>query len=450
MGKQKKKRDNLEVNLVCEWSGCTDPQHHDVDSFVEHLKGHIDHVITAHETQNAGLICEWSGCSEESFSSPNELKVHISYHGFHTKLMSFGLLEMKSISESLGKDINCGIDGSTRTLLPPLPDMFVCVWKDCLEIFYEAEEFYRHVETHPFERNMKQLAITENSDGLDDGGFNSQSEPRPCSSSSGVKPIPEAVRCYWLDCSFISDSNSHIAQHLRSHTQEKIIACPNCGAMFSNKGKFRDHLLRQLDEYDVQVNDQAITLEINDQEIMVTIHPNAAAIGNSSAFKCEHCDRSFHSSSLLREHNRRHFHYHQCDICGQTADSPSALKHHKAYRHSEDRPFACQFCTIKCKTRSDLRRHLETHNKSNPFKCTLCKFECRCCHTLAKHMKRFHQSTMNEYLCHECDKKFTRGNNLTRHLVTIHGYTLKPGQSRFNYVRDNDGVYTLAQSEYTN
>lgn len=32
---------------------------------------------------------------------------------------------------------------------------------------------------------------------------------------------------------------------MRSHTQEKLVACPTCGGMFANNTKFFDHIRRQ-------------------------------------------------------------------------------------------------------------------------------------------------------------------------------------------------------------
>ena len=414
----KNKQQVEEFNYFCEWEDCEQNQFTDLNEFLSHLREHWSKSVEDAKNEGKELKCQWFGCVEAEFNGPGDFQVHLSYHGFHSKLMSFGLNEMKLISTQLGKNVTCNIDGSTRTVLPPLPDMFVCGWKDCFRIFQEVEDFYRHVERHPF----------------DDGG---ESPPKRQKGKTS-----EIAKCLWLDCSSTSNTKSHIRQHLRSHTQEKIIACPNCGAMFSHKNKFSDHLLRQLE--DNGPVDQSIIVEINqEQEITLTIHSCETTI---QPFRCEQCDKSFHSQSLLREHNRRHFHFYKCDICGQPTSSPSALKHHKTYRHSNDRPFACQFCEAKFKTRSDLRKHIDIHNEDNPFKCSMCSFECRCCHTLNKHMKQLHQSVSNEYLCHECGKNFTRGNNLTRHLISIHQYSLKPHQSRFSYFRDEDGVFKLNQN----
>lgn len=52
-------------------------------------------------------------------------------------------------------------------------------------------------------------------------------------------------------CSFCSDCDCtfkgrcKLREHLRSHTQEKVVACPTCGGMFANNTKFFDHIRRQ-------------------------------------------------------------------------------------------------------------------------------------------------------------------------------------------------------------
>lgn len=44
--------------------------------------------------------------------------------------------------------------------------------------------------------------------------------------------------CTFKDC-------RKLREHLRSHTQEKVVACPTCGGMFANNTKFLDHIRRQ-------------------------------------------------------------------------------------------------------------------------------------------------------------------------------------------------------------
>ncbi len=48
-----------------------------------------------------------------------------------------------------------------------------------------------------------------------------------------------------LDCSFKGRDRNRVKEHLRSHLKEKVVACPTCGALFSNNIKFSDHVMRQ-------------------------------------------------------------------------------------------------------------------------------------------------------------------------------------------------------------
>lgn len=54
-----------------------------------------------------------------------------------------------------------------------------------------------------------------------------------------------ALCCFCLDCDCTFKGRCKLREHLRSHTQEKVVACPTCGGMFANNTKFFDHIRRQ-------------------------------------------------------------------------------------------------------------------------------------------------------------------------------------------------------------
>lgn len=47
-------------------------------------------------------------------------------------------------------------------------------------------------------------------------------------------------------CSFKFTTQYKLADHLRTHTKERMVACPKCGNMFATKTKLYDHRKRQL------------------------------------------------------------------------------------------------------------------------------------------------------------------------------------------------------------
>lgn len=480
--------------FFCEWANCEKSRFTDLTLFLGHLRQHGAHVQPSDE---GSIVCEWADCSDEFGEAKlSEFQLHLSYHGYHSKLMSYGTAEIRKISKQIGKLVRCYIDSSARTVLPVLPDSFICGWQRCFQVFYDAESFYRHVERHPFD----DISIPKNV------------------TKSQLKQLKFAS-CKWNDCIFQTNSRWHLKDHLRSHTQEKLVACPNCGSMFCSKFKLGDHILRQyLNENFTSEHMQTLLLQVSNDKQQVTQvtltlipsinsdkEPGAAGEANdagltgalqeegfasslviddqqptSSAtdkrssnqssssdktqsnqsktatdptqfstalgqFKCENCDKVCATKSLLREHAKSHFesYVYQCELCSFKSPSPSGIQHHKKYRHSEERPFNCQFCDAKFKSKSDLRKHIDIHSSETPFKCSLCSFECRCCHTLNRHQKIVHENSKQIYECHICDRKFTRGNNLSRHLTKTHKLEIPNGKTRFVYKRDQEGVFKV-------
>lgn len=55
----------------------------------------------------------------------------------------------------------------------------------------------------------------------------------------------QLLSLFFSDCEATFKGRFKLREHLRSHTQEKIVACPTCGGMFANNTKFFDHIRRQ-------------------------------------------------------------------------------------------------------------------------------------------------------------------------------------------------------------
>lgn len=82
--------------------------------------------------------------------------------------------------------------------------------------FDNPEWFYRHVEAHSL-----------------------------CYEYKAVGKDNHVVLCGWKGCTCTFKDRCKLREHLRSHTQEKVVACPTCGGMFANNTKFLDHIRRQ-------------------------------------------------------------------------------------------------------------------------------------------------------------------------------------------------------------
>lgn len=94
-----------------------------------------------------------------------------------------------------------------------------------------------------------------------------------------------------VDCKFVGRDRNKVQDHVRTHTQEKQVACPTCGKQFCNNTKLKDHLNRQLEP----PGDPAMT--------------------------CQYCRKKFPNERLLREHTRKHINNVRCPHCGLTCQS---------------------------------------------------------------------------------------------------------------------------------
>ena len=113
---------------------------------------------------------------------------------------------LKSIEDGLDpnqqlvqKIPRCNLDEQTRNLIPELPFKFECSWSNCDYSADNPELFYRHIRVH----------VTEYSSKLKD------------------------AKCKWNDCEQIIKDKNRMVEHMRHHSQEKLVSCPVCGALFA-------------------------------------------------------------------------------------------------------------------------------------------------------------------------------------------------------------------------
>jgi len=358
------------LDLDCEWNGCS----FNTDKFASlmaHVRGHLPEVeIKKNPVLHQDVfVCLWMDCYYESPVS-EEMARHVNYHSFHTKLKSHGLNMIQR--EGLK---GCTLDIGQRNIFPDIGDNFKCEWADCEDKdanFTNPALFYQHVDTHLESRQLD---------------------------------------CKWGHC-FKRDlaSLTRLREHVRSHTQERLIACPGCGALFANRVKLLDHLKRQ------------------------------QRGGCNNRFVCTSCNKAFALERLLKNHMRSHINHYSCPQCGMAWPTPSTLATHIKYRHNGSRDFACESCDHKAKSHADLKQHARIH-QGDVLSCPKeCGYVCKSNASMKSHYLKKHMNEGNMYACHLCDKSYARGQFLTTHLKKKHQVTSTT--SRFRYsLDDNTGMY---------
>uniref|UniRef100_W5MAT6 Zgc:112083 n=1 Tax=Lepisosteus oculatus TaxID=7918 RepID=W5MAT6_LEPOC len=382
-----KKRCLSDFMVACEWASCSfkgRSMEELSDHMSLHMKEHLGDGDAIEELDE--YACLWQGCEFLAMGSPSELVVHAHFHTFHAKLKFIGtqLLQLHPELRSCRQDLH------GNNLVPELAEGFVCQWEHCDSTFNNPEWFYRHVDMHAH-----------------------------CTKSQTLPDQHQVLFCSWKGCDAFFKIKYRLREHLRSHTQERVVACPTCGCMFASNTKFFDHIQRQ-----------AVTEE---------------------SFVCEHCDKPFANERLLRDHVRQHVNHIKCPLCDMTCTTLASLKTHIKFRHCDERPFPCDFCESSFKNSHDLRKHMETHNEGAAFHCSVegCKYSSRMAHTMSQHYKRVHEGDrVSRYKCHLCDKTFSWCYTLTLHLRKKHELKWPSGHSRFRYKEDEDGYLRLNMVRY--
>ncbi|XP_078055112.1 histone H4 transcription factor isoform X3 [Mustelus asterias] len=277
--------------LLCEWGSCRFTAS-GMEDFSNHIAGHLKDQAQGDENEiepQEEHQCLWAECGFYSVESSADLIRHVYFHAYHTKLKHWGLQSLQAQTELE----HCLLDQQSRNVIPEIPESFVCLWGHCDSTFENPEWFYRHVDMH----------------GM-------------CSDRDATTDANLIIPCCWKDCEATFKVKFKLREHLRSHTQEKVVACPTCGGMFASNTKFFDHIRRQTAmEY--------------------------------QRFQCSHCSKRFATERLLRDHMRHHVNYYKCPFCDMTCPAPSALRNHIKFRHSDEKPFRCEYCEYRYKEHED-------------------------------------------------------------------------------------------------
>ena len=402
------KEETLELN--CEWEECHET--FDIlEEFLNHVSEHENDIpiistkiasgqstsgfreLVDDNSSQKTFGCLWQDCGFETTSS-GEMIRHLNFHAFHTKIKSHGQNVW-----STTKIQTCTLSKDEQNVLPQLPECdFMCQWEGCErsnEVFAEPMKYYWHVQWHTEEYRVKNRGQKVTKLGK--------------------------VECKWNNCTFKAGTISKLKEHVKSHSAERTVACPNCGGLFSSRSKFLDHCQRQKPQ-------------------------------SEQSLKCSYCQKLYPTERILRDHMRSHINHFQCQVCDMTCPSATAMNKHIVYRHSDERAFPCPFkdeddeegCDYEAKTQNDLNKHVRNvHYQENILKCPRedCERMFKSSSALKCHIEKSHDHLGPRYCCHMCKKRFRRGNYLTNHLATAHDYKWPPGHKKFHYTMDEQGLY---------
>ncbi|XP_050674942.1 zinc finger protein OZF-like isoform X1 [Leptidea sinapis] len=138
---------------------------------------------------------------------------------------------------------------------------------------------------------------------------------------------------------------------------------------------------------------------------------------NKSKFICDICDQEFPRKNSLRIHMVTQHNFgsvFSCRWCGKNYECISRLNEH-VVKHTKDRNYQCDLCGGKFVTKAALLYHTRIHTGETPYQCDLCEMSFISASRRSEHKQSKHFGPNKE--CPHCDKKFSRGNGLKKHIA---------------------------------
>ncbi|XP_063880944.1 zinc finger protein ZFMSA12A-like isoform X1 [Scylla paramamosain] len=218
-------------------------------------------------------------------------------------------------------------------------------------------------------------------------------------------------------CSLCKSSFSQV-DHLTSHSLEAhqlsdpSYLCPQCPQIFNKISSLKNHQRRKHQD-SLQTCPQCNKLYPT--HYLWTRHMLVHT--NSRPFSCDKCEKKFKSKAELINHKRIHRpseerYTHCCEVCGKRFTQKANLESHLRL-HSGNRPFSCEFCGKCFSQRGNMEEHRRIHTGEKPFVCDVCGVSYSRQGQLAMHRRQ--HSGEKPHKCQYCEKEFLRREVLKKH-----------------------------------
>lgn len=211
------------------------------------------------------FACLWNGCEFLSMGSLAELEVHAYFHNYHGKLKFIGSQLLKSRPDLP----SCNQGVHSNNLVPEGSDGYVCQWEHCdVGIFSSVighqmsycSIFVKLIFISLFTEYIQQSWVVLPT--CWQSCWKCWATVSPTTTAGSLLPLDRydwaktSLKMFFVivlsifhvsvtGCDAFFKIRYRLREHMRSHTQERLVACPTCGSMFSSNTKLFDHLHRQ-------------------------------------------------------------------------------------------------------------------------------------------------------------------------------------------------------------
>uniref|UniRef100_A0A1B0DQA8 C2H2-type domain-containing protein n=2 Tax=Phlebotomus papatasi TaxID=29031 RepID=A0A1B0DQA8_PHLPP len=192
------------------------------------------------------------------------------------------------------------------------------------------------------------------------------------------------------ECRKVFKNETHLEKHMDFHRKLKPFMCNICGMPFSGRGSLTKHITRHKDKavtcpHCKNVYKNSFSFKCHLKEMHKGIPFNISA----RSLSCTICNENFKNLDNLREHVKIHncSSNFECGLCGKHFKRKSNMQQHiikthrgvskklkhKYYVPDESYRYSCPHCYKGFNAKSNYLNHLTVHSNERPFGCDFCE-----------------------------------------------------------------------------
>ncbi|XP_041988732.1 zinc finger protein 664-like isoform X3 [Aricia agestis] len=164
------------------------------------------------------------------------------------------------------------------------------------------------------------------------------------------------------DCDKVYDSVKKLQKHIWAYHGSKTFKCDKCSLEFPHKQLYNYHRQRKHAERTMLYCDQCDYKNVFSRNLKLANHLKTHT--EERSYKCDRCPAAYKTRAALRVHAARHdgIRRYTCDTCPQAFHNQSSLIRHRRL-HTGEKRFVCTICAKAFTEGYNLKVHMRVHNK---------------------------------------------------------------------------------------